>query len=83
MKTIELNYNDVEKFANLHCDFQRIGRGDMFATEQEMKSIKFDIFGWTDLWLPSLIESLGYNNNFTVRDISVNHFKKTFSIRVG
>lgn len=83
VKTIELDYNEVEKFAQLCCEFQRIGRGDRFATEEEMKYIKLDIFGWTDLWLPNLIESLGYNNNFTSRDISVNHFKKTFSITIS
>lgn len=79
MRTIELKYDEVEQFAQLYCKFQRIGRGDLFATDSEFKMIQLDIFGWTDLWLPALVESLDYSCSW---DLWVDHNKKLVEVRI-
>lgn len=77
---MKLDYEQVEQFALLYIGFQRLGRGDGFATAGEMEAIKADIFAWTPLWLHALVEALGYGPNAACY-LHVDHYKKEVYIK--
>lgn len=77
---MNVDYAKVEMFATLYCEFQRLGRGDSFATASEMESIKTDIFAWSPLWFPALVESLGYDKHNSC-ELYVDHNKKVVIVR--
>lgn len=74
-----LSYDKVQQFGLLCCELQREAKGDNFATETEMKSIRGDIFGWSELWFPELVSVLSLKDCGR-NDWFVDHYKKTIEI---
>lgn len=77
---MKVDYEQVKQFALLYVGFQRLGRGDMFATASEMEAIKEDIFGWSPLWLNAFLKALGYTEQANCW-LHVDHNKKEVYVK--
>jgi hypothetical protein len=75
---MKFDYATVEQFAQSCCKLQRAAKGDLFATAHEMEKINEDVWSWPELWFPEFAKLTECSSS--IRDINVDHFKKTFEV---